>query len=291
MANFFVGTGEWSDAATLHSFGSERISSPAANLLDPEPRLSYRTIGLTTQFVRLQRAVAADVGQVSAIAWNGTTTSTFRVRLGTSQAEVDGASASYDSNNALIDPSGIPAWISPGNTEDRSTWGRIHSLHVIRPGGSEGHVLAKTWLRVDLAAGATSPAEGDFIVGAILVGRGWRITPNVRVGSTAPGFRKRGEITDLPAGGVAFARQTPVPRWRFTVWAHDAVSIEAFKANAYRIDRLRADHSPVILCSDTDPADGHLIQRLGYGMLVFGEPILSQAFHYVEQSAVLEGWI
>lgn len=134
---------------TVHGTGNAKSNRPASYLAQPRyPGLVWQSDGNSNLWVRGQFASAQDIDFVSLIQCNAGTTSKLRVRLGTSQAEVDGT-APYDSAAQTIR--------SPAVTRDS---GRYHS-HL-----DMGSATSATWFRIDI-----SDHTGDFEAATIVFGK------------------------------------------------------------------------------------------------------------------------
>lgn len=110
--------------------------------------LTWKSSGNTNLWVRGQFAASRAIDFMSLISANALPGTLIRLRLGTSQAEVDGGSAPYDST-AL-------AFISPAITRDD---GLYHSHLEI------GSVQNATWWRIDITG-----HTGDFQAAHLVLG-------------------------------------------------------------------------------------------------------------------------
>lgn len=267
MANWWVGTGEWGEAATA-SAQSERSGQPATHLTGRDPRRSWRSVGLSSQWIELDRGASGEpFDYLTLVRWNPTATGTFDVDVGNSTPP--GTSIA----------SGVSSWVS--SNQDRDTWPWVHTHYLFSTQRTERYV------RVSFTDSGIP--GGDFIVGCLRVGLGWRFVKNPIYGAGMPGFRKRGGIVDLPGGGTDFLRRNPVQNLPFTMVFYGSDGYDDWIENAYRIDRLHADHSPVVLIRDDDPTDGHLITRIHYGPLILGKPTETR-FGQIIHPGELQGW-
>lgn len=142
--------------------GNERSEAPAVHLgLNKSPGLVWRTNGAANAWVRGQFATPQLISMCSLVSANAQPGTTIRIRLGASQAEVDGT-APYDS--------GAVTFVSPAYTSDS---GLYHSfLHFA--------AQTATWWRIDIAG-----HSGDFEAMSLILGeavqtsrfydRGWEI--------------------------------------------------------------------------------------------------------------------
>lgn len=129
--------------------GNEKAERPAANLSRLRHiGMTWQTDGAGSAWVRGQLAAAAGIDFVSMINASALPGTTIRVRLGTSQGEVDGA-APYDS--------GALPFISPATTRES---GLYHS-HLELPA-----VQTTSWFRIDIGG-----HTGDFEAAGLVMGR------------------------------------------------------------------------------------------------------------------------
>lgn len=140
-------------ALTGIATGNERANRPASHLSLPQyPGMVWQSNGNTNLWVRGQFTGIWGVNFVSMMAANALPGTTIRVRLGTTQAQVDGT-APYDS--------GAQPFISPARTDPS---GRYHSHLEI------GTLQAVSWWRIDIGG-----HTGDFSASALIMGE--RRTP------------------------------------------------------------------------------------------------------------------
>lgn len=146
--------------------GNERPEAPAEHLgIFKSPGLVWRTNGSGSAYVRGQLSAPQAISMCSMLHANAQAGTQIRLRLGTSQAEVDGGSALYDSGN--VD------FISPAVTREN---GRYHSFLSLTE-------VAASWWRVDITG-----HTGDFEAMALVLGkavqstrfydRGWELGTN-----------------------------------------------------------------------------------------------------------------
>lgn len=144
--------------------GNERTEAPAKHLGNHRsPGLVWRTNGNVNIWVRGQLPAAAVINLCSLLSANAQPGTKVRLRLGTSQAQVDGT-APYDS--------GAVDFISPATTRDS---GLYHSVLRFPP-------ISATWWRIDV-----SGHSGDFEAMSLILGnavqterfydRGWEMSP------------------------------------------------------------------------------------------------------------------
>ena len=128
--------------------GNAKTNRPASHLgLFQHPGMRWESAGTTNLWVRGQFTGTQAVNFVSLMAANAQAGTTIRVRLGTTQAEVDGT-APYDSGAVTI--------INPARTEAS---GLYHSHIEI------GSVQNASWWRIDIAG-----HTGDFSASALVFG-------------------------------------------------------------------------------------------------------------------------
>jgi hypothetical protein len=133
--------------------GNATASHPATHLGRPESiGLTWRTSGSGNAWVRGDFGSAKEVDFCALVSANATSSTTIRLRLGDSQAEVDG-SADYDSSPMTF--------INPSITR---TDGLYHSHHELPS------TYTKRWWRVDIGS-----HSGDFEGATLVLGK--RIEP------------------------------------------------------------------------------------------------------------------
>jgi hypothetical protein len=136
------------------SSGNERANRPASHLgLLDYMGMTWRTNGTANAWVRGNFPAEQLVDFVAMIAANAGTATTIRVRLGASQAAVDGSSADYDS--------GALPFISPSI----STESELYHSHLELPSA-----VPCMWWRIDIG-GLTS----DFEAAGLVMGQ--KVTP------------------------------------------------------------------------------------------------------------------
>lgn len=134
--------------------GNAQTGSPVTNLNRAKAiGLTWKTTGSTTVWARGNFAAAGSINFMALIAANALSGTLIRLRLGTTQAEVDGAAAPYDST-AL-------AFISPAITRAD---GLYHSHLEL------GSTVSATWWRIDITG-----HTGDFEAATLVLGK--TITP------------------------------------------------------------------------------------------------------------------
>lgn len=129
--------------------GNERTETPASSLgLFKSAGLLWRSNGNANLWVRGQFSASQAIDFIALLNSNALSGTTIRVRLGTSQAQVDGT-APYDS--------GTVTFINPAVTRES---GRYHSHLEI------GSVQNATWWRIDIAG-----HTGDFEASHLVMGK------------------------------------------------------------------------------------------------------------------------
>jgi hypothetical protein len=159
--------------------GNEVAGHPAEHLGEfKAPGMTWKSSGASSLYVRGDFGSAMPVDFVSVMSANAIPATTIRVRLGDSQAEVDGT-AGYDS--------GAVAFISPSITRAD---GLYHS-HLELPS-----VQTKRWWRIDIGS-----HTGDFEASMLVIGQ--KLTPaNYYAPGWARGVEDMGGI-DIGRWGVA----------------------------------------------------------------------------------------
>lgn len=134
--------------------GNERANRPASHLaLLDYPGMTWQTNGTGNAWIRGGFGFEQVIDFVAMIAADATSATTIRVRLGTSQAQVDGSSALYDS--------GTQPFFVPGT---HSESGRYHSHLEL------AQSVTCSWWRIDIG-GLTR----DFEASGLVMGK--KITP------------------------------------------------------------------------------------------------------------------
>lgn len=134
--------------------GNERSNFPASHLdLEQDAGMVWKSNGNGGLYVRGDFGIARNVDFVALMSANATSSTTIRVRLGDTQAEVDGT-ADYDS--------GALPFISPAITNPSG----IYHSHLELPS-----VQNKQWWRIDIGG-----HTGDFQASTLVMGQ--RITPS-----------------------------------------------------------------------------------------------------------------
>ena len=159
--------------------GNERANRPASHLGLPQfAGMRWQSTGNANLWVRGQFGGASQaINFVSLMSANAQPGTTIRVRLGTSQAEVDGESAPYDSgalpfilrlaSGVIFDGSIFDGGIfADGDTASVSRLDGLYHSHLELPS-----VVNATWWRIDIGG-----HTGDFSASALVMGE--RRTPS-----------------------------------------------------------------------------------------------------------------
>lgn len=169
------------------STGNERAEKPAAHLGEfKAPGMVWGSSGASNVWVRGNFGTAKPIDFVSVMSANAIPATTIRVRLGDTQAEVDGT-ADYDS--------GVLPFISPSITR---TDGLYHSHLEI------GSVQTEQWWRVDIGS-----HTGDFEASMLVMGQ--KLTP---ANYYSPGWARG--VEDL--GTIDFGRWGVVDEQDGLIW-------------------------------------------------------------------------
>lgn len=129
--------------------GNEQAAKPATNLGEFLYRgMEWGSTGASNLWVRGDLGASQAINFVGMLGANAQSGSTIRIRLGDTQAEVDGT-ADYDS--------GALAFIAPSITR---TDGRYHSHHELPS------LQTKRWWRIDIGG-----HSGDFAASMLIMGR------------------------------------------------------------------------------------------------------------------------
>ncbi len=221
--------------------GNERTEAPAVHLNHHEsPGLVWRTNGNGTIWARGQFAASQVVSLCSVLAANAQAGTTIRLRLGTSQAHVDGT-APYDS--------GAVTFISPATTRES---GLYHSYLSFA-------AQTCTWWRIDIAG-----HTGDFEAMGLVLGAGVQTTR----------FYDRGwELGTIDLGSIDFGRwgvalETDGLVWRTLTFKLSWVSESEFEASFRKI-MLQSRRGPVF-CLFNPEAVAARQEQFHFGR--FGQP-------------------
>lgn len=211
---------------SISGTGNAQSGNPAANL----QRLAYigmtwKTSGASNAWVRGQIYAPNGVDFVSLVSANALAGTTIRVRLGTSQAQVDGT-APYDS--------GAQTFISPATT----TWnGRYHShLEIPSPVGC-------TWFRIDIGG-----HTGDFEGANLVMGRKFEPGRFYNV-DYERGAKDLGSI-DFGRWGVPDI--TPGTMMRTLDFTLARQSVEDYETTVLPMIMRLATRNPIFLCFDPE---------------------------------------
>ena len=129
--------------------GNERTETLADHLHHHESiGLVWRTNGNSSMWARGQFTASQALSMCSLINANAQAGTTVRLRLGTSQAQVDGGSAPYDS--------GAVTFISPAETTDSGLYSSFQQFAEIDA----------TWWRIDIGN-----HTGDFEAASLILGK------------------------------------------------------------------------------------------------------------------------
>lgn len=207
-------------AITVHGTGNERTEAPASHLAAVKsPGLVWRSNGNSNLWVRGQFSSAQAVSFCSLVAANAQAGTTIRLRLGTSQAQVDGT-APYDS--------GAVTFVSPAYTRES---GLYHSFQSFAE-------QSATWWRIDIAS-----HTGDFEAMSLILGKGVQ----------SARFYDRGwELGTEDLGSIDFARWgVPLETDGFifrTVNFKLAWMSEAEFEASFRKVMMQSRRGPVLVC-------------------------------------------
>lgn len=163
--------------------GNERAEKPAAHLNQfKHIGMVWGSSGAASVWVRCNLGSAKAIDFVSMVSANAIPATTWRVRIGDTQAEVDGT-ADYDSTAV--------AFISPSITRTDG----LYVAHLELPS-----TQTKQWIRIDIGS-----HTGDFECSALIVGK--KITPTRYY---SPDY-KRGveDMGDVDIGRYGVPAETP----------------------------------------------------------------------------------
>lgn len=204
--------------------GNERSSRPAAHLGEfAYAGMVWQSIGETNLWVKCDLGTASPIDFVAVLAANAIPATTIRIRLGDTEAEVDGV-ADYDS--------GALPFIDPAITRDDGLYHSHHEMPALQ---------TKRWLRIDIEGHV-----GDFQASMLVVGK--RITPATYYESQwQRETRDLGSVTFSRNGVPAITDGAKLRGMNFSLaWLTESEMEETFSP----IDELTGKTSPLYLCFD-----------------------------------------
>jgi hypothetical protein len=207
--------------------GNETAGFPASHLNRQKAiALTWKSTGNTNVWVRGQFAASRAIDFMAMVSANALPGTLIRLRLGTSQAEVDGGAAPYDST-AL-------AFISPSITRDD---GLYHSHLEI------GAVHSATWWRIDITGHTGDFQAASLVLGETIVPSNF-YNPEFEMGAT--------DLGDLSFSRWGVLDETPgriMRRIDFTLgWQTEAV----FEADFRKLSETLGRRGIIYLCFDPD---------------------------------------
>jgi hypothetical protein len=207
--------------------GNEISAKPAAHLKEfLDIGMTWKSSGNTNLWVRMDLGTAKPIDFVSMIGANAQSGTTIRIRLGDTQAEVDGT-ADYDS--------GALAFISPSITSDDGLYGSHHELPSLQ---------TKQWCRIDIGG-----HTGDFEAAKLILGQ--RVTPSRYYSAGFEmGIEDQGSI-DFGRWGVAEITSGMIMRsLKFELgWLTEAEEMTMFAPLMKKL----GTRNPALWCFDPDP--------------------------------------
>lgn len=206
--------------------GNERANRPASHLGEfTYAGMVWQSILETNLWVKCDFGSAQDIDFVGLLAANALPGTTIRIRLGDSEAEVDGV-ADYDSTAI--------AFIDPAITRDD---GLYHSHHELPA------MVSKRWLRIDIAG-----HTGDFQASMLVAGK--TISPATYYESQwSRDVRDLGAVTFSRNGvpGINAGTRLRAISYRLA-WLTEAEMEETFSP----LDEATGKTDPLYLCFDPE---------------------------------------
>ena len=200
--------------------GNERAETPAVHLgLHKSPGLVWRSNGNSNLWARGQLSAAQAISMCSLVSANAQAGTKIRLRLGTSQAQVDGGSAPYDSGNVDFN--------SPATTRESGLYHAFLSFAE----------QSASWWRIDITS-----HTGDFEAMSLILGKAVQTSR----------FYDRGwELGTTDLGAIDFSRwgvamETDGLIFRSLAFALSWVSEAEFEANFRKI-MMQAKRGPVFI--------------------------------------------
>jgi len=267
MARIIIADPEGSDAATFHGLPSASPSLALANLREMDPAQRYRTQTLSGVYLELDFAAPFAWDTVALVAHNATAAATWRLRAGATQANVQGAAASYDSGT-------ISLWTAAG-----------------RPAGYAGVALSSLhwlsspqtyrWLRIDVSDAANPDGYLEF--GRLIVDAAWQPARNLQRPWSA-GFIDPSTRTVSLAGGLL---PYPIGKRRvFEIPFRHLSEADAYGA-LYELYRRRGNTRDVLVVRDP-AATTYLHTQLIHGLMTDLRPIIQRAHNRYESRLTIE---
>ena len=204
--------------------GNERSNRLASHLFVHEQiGIVWQTNGNANIWVRVDLGAVKDVDFIALLAANATSASKIRVRMGATQAEVDGA-APYDS--------GVLDFISPVITNDT---GLYHSYLRL------GTIQQRRWVRIDI-----SGHTGDFIASNLVIGAAFSSDKFYAPG-TESGVKDTGDMEISSSGAVAILEGVKLRTIKVNyAWTGEAIYEGRFRALFEQHGRTK----PFYMCFD-----------------------------------------
>ena len=253
----------WGDSSGIQASSSLQ-TAPVANLLKKQPKELWDANADSSVWIELDRGSEHPISLVSLLFTNLTSSATWRVRVGTTQAEVQGGSAAIDSGT-------VTAWASI----DIDSWARRHTLYRFTQGNYR-------WLRIDLDD-ATNP-DNTIRAGRLFCSAEWRSTLHMHAGASL-GHEENTRVRFGADGSTRFKRTTErVQVHRYTI---GYLTEDEALDNYYEIQRRRGASEDVLSVMDPDSTD-HLHKYICYGPLELGELVKPVFGHWEIQVEVRE---
>lgn len=218
--------------------GNELASNPAAHLGEfSDIGMTWETSNNTNCWVRCNFGAAKPIDYVSIIHANALVGTTIRVRLGDTQAEVDGT-ADYDSTAV--------AFINPSITRDDG----LYSSHLDLPS-----LQTKQWMRIDIG-GHTGAFEASKLIA------GQKVTPaNYYSAGFQYGLEDLGDIT---IGRWGVGEETPGLIFRTLDFTLGWLSESDFETKLRPLTEKLGKRRPALWCFDP-AANAYRQNRTYYG--------------------------
>lgn len=225
--------------------GNERAEAPASNLNEHRsPGLVWRSNGNTNVWAKGQLASAQAISHAAVLAANALSGTTIRLRLGTSQAEVDGT-APYDS--------GAVTFINPAVTLSDGLYNSFQSFAEV----------SASWWRIDIGG-----HTGDFEAMSLVLGEAIQTEKYYDAGFEF-GTEDLGDL-DISRWGVV--DETDGFALRTLNFKLSWISETAFE-DSFRRVMAQSKRGPVYICFDPE-ATVYRQDKTYFGR--FGQPPFAQ---------------
>lgn len=196
MATMLLATPTLSDAAAIVTVGSEATDMPASNLQTMQPSEVWRVTDTGNAYVTIDFGSATTFNVIFLGHTNADTNTTWRIRGGDTEAEVNGT--------ADEDTGSIDLW--PGSA-DLSDWPTTPAFKYLSSAWTE------RWVRIDI----TNISTSYFEAGRLFIANAWQPATNMLYNTQFPSWHEDVQRVYSHGGGVYPAIRSRYLRTSFTV--------------------------------------------------------------------------